>query len=140
MNVVRRGTLRSIWTYNHISWRSFLIHDELHVRSPHIDHLRSIDHPDESGLGKTFHDGVCNIKRKLLYHFLSYVHMNGDSYLRQSLNSETLPSLWRSAEQASCPSLFLIHVVQDGDQLLLSIRRYLHSTFSAFVAGLHISF
>lgn len=54
MHLVRRGTLRSIWTYNHISWRSFLIHDELHVRSPHIDHLRSIDHPDESGLGKTF--------------------------------------------------------------------------------------
>lgn len=54
MNVVRRGTLRSIWTYNYISWRSFLIHDELHVRSSHIDHLRSIDHPDEPGLGKTF--------------------------------------------------------------------------------------
>lgn len=54
MHVVRRGTLRSIWTYNYISWRSFLIHDELHVRSPHIDHLRSIDHPDESESGKTF--------------------------------------------------------------------------------------
>ena len=140
MHVVRRGTLRSIWTYNHISWRSFLIHDELQVRSPHIDHLRSIDHPDESGLAKTFHDGVCDIKRKLLYRFLSYVRMNGDSYLRQSLNPQTLPSLWRSAEQASCPLFILIRVVQDGDQLLISIRRYLHSTFSAFVAGLHISF
>ena len=90
--------------------------------------------------GKTFHDGVGNIKRKLLYHFLSYVFMNDDLHLRQSLNPQALPSLRRSAEQASCPSLVLIHVVQDGDQLLLSIRRYLHSTFSAFVAGLHISF
>lgn len=54
MHVVRRGTLRSIWTYDYISLRSFLIHDELQVKSPHIDHLRSIDHHDESGLRKTF--------------------------------------------------------------------------------------
>lgn len=96
--------------------------------------------PTQCSLGKTFHDGAGGIKRKLLYHFLSYVRMNGHLSLRQSLWIQTLPSSWRSAEQASCPSLILIRVVQDGDQLLLSIRRYLHSAFSAFVAGLHISF